>query len=171
LFNPFAHRVVVTVVFTFFCLFQPTLSSYATSAIAANAKPVKVASTVVEKLVSVDLLTLLKHPKPYLQKRVVFFGTFSSFSSLGLDYPPALRESKNHVAVLLFRPDTLPVHKIPLSEVKLFVRRTESEKLPDLETNDVVRFEATLFSTALGDVWLDVNKLTITEKAPRKPKD
>ena len=146
--------------------------AYAVTQVAIPAKAAsKTAHSVAVKATPVGLQALLKNPQPYLHKPVVFSGTFSTFSSLGLDYKPALREAKNYVTVLLFRPDVLPAHKIPLSEVKIFIRRKESEKLPDLETNDVVTIEGIPFSTALGDVWVDLTKVTVTQKTPRKPAD
>lgn len=146
--------------------------AYAVTPVAVPAKATnKTTHTVAVKATPVGLQALLKNPQPYLHKPVVFSGTFSTFSSLGLDYKPALREAKNYVTVLLFRPDVLPAHKIPLSEVKIFIRRKESEKLPDLETNDVVTIEGIPFSTALGDVWVDLTKVTVTQKTPRKPVD
>jgi hypothetical protein len=146
--------------------------TYAVTPVAVPAKATsKATHNVAVKATPVGLQTLLKNPQPYLHKPVVFSGTFSTFSSLGLDYKPALREAKNYVTVLLFRPDVLPAHKIPLSEVKIFIRRKESEKLPDLETNYVVTIEGIPFSTALGDVWVDLTKVTVTQKTPRKPVD
>ncbi len=173
LFQVATPRTLLTLALAVFCFFQPALTSQATSVAVSTApsQHAKVATKATVKPVAVDLITLLKQSKTYLHKPVVFSGTFSSFSALGLDYKPAFRDSKENVALLLFRPDALPAHKIPLAEVKIFIHRKESEKLPDLETNDLVTIEATPFSTALGDVWLDVNKLTITQKAPRKPKD
>jgi hypothetical protein len=169
--NHFVNKVLVAV-----C----AVAMLTTGSMATAIKPVEVtvkvpttktAHTVAVKPTSVGLQALLKNPMPYLHKPVVFSGTFSTFSSLGLDYKPALREAKNYVTILLFRPDVLPEHKIPLSEVKIFIRRKESEKLPDLETNDVVTIEGIPFSTALGDVWVDLTKVTVTQKTPRKPVD
>jgi hypothetical protein len=162
-------RVLVALFLVAGCLFQPISSALATT-LTPPAKAVATLKTA-KKPVSVELLTLLKTPTAYLQNPVKFSGTFSSFSSLGLDYKPAFRDGKDHVLLLFFRPDALPAHKIPLSEVKIFIQRKESEKLPDLETNDLVTIIGTPFSNALGDVWVDVNQLTITQKAPRKPKD
>ena len=55
------------------------------------------------------------------------------------------------------RPDT--DKNIPLPEMKLFLRRTDAEKLIDLKENDKVQFSGVVFSNALGDVWVDVDKL------------
>ena len=171
LFEAITPRTFLWIALIGFCYFQPHLISIATPSTSAVTPVYQKITSTTTKPLAVDLITLLKQPKLYLHKSIVFSGQFSSFSSLGLDYKPALRESKNNVALLFFRPDALPTHKIPLAEMKLFIHRTESEKLPDLETNDLVTVEATPFSNALGDVWLDVNHLTITQKAPRKPKD
>ena len=168
LFQTLSARLLLSFLVLIACAIAPNLTASATAV-----TPAKVAHTAVKpaKPVAVNLITLLKHPDAYLHKPVQFSGTFSSFSSLGLDYKPAFRDGKEHVGLLLFRPDALPAHKIPLAEVKIFIHRKESEKLPDLETNDLVTIVGTPFSTALGDVWVDVNTLTITQRAPRKPKD
>jgi lysyl-tRNA synthetase class II len=108
---------------------------------------------------------LVKNPQKYLKQSVRFEGVVSGFSSLGLDYKPALRDSKNHVGLLVYRSDVWPKYKIPLSELKLFLKRTANQKLPDLNQNDVVSLEGTLFSTALGDAWVDITSYKLLQKA------
>ena len=89
---------------------------------------------------------------------------FDKFSTLGLDYKPAFRSSDDYISFLIKRDDT--THDIPLSEMKLFLTRTEAEKFIDLKTNDEVEIKGVVFSDALGDTWVDVKQLTITKKAP-----
>jgi hypothetical protein len=126
-------------------------------------------TTVVAKpTVSLSAIELVKTPKAYLGKPVVITGKFSGFTALGLDYKPALRDAKTHVGLLLFRPDVGAQYKIPLSELKLFIARKESERLPDLEPNDEVELRVTLFSDALGDAWGDVTQFKVLQKAPKK---
>ena len=48
--------------------------------------------------------------------------------------------------------------------MKLFLKRTDAEKLIDLKENDKVQFSGVVFSNALGDVWVDVDKLSKVKK-------
>ena len=50
--------------------------------------------------------------------------------------------------------------------MKLFLKRDVAEKFIDLKTNDEIQISGTVFSDALGDAWIDVNKLTLIKKAP-----
>ena len=69
---------------------------------------------------------------------------------------------------LIKRDDTS--FNIPLSEMKLFLKRETAEKFIDLKTNDEVEITGTVFSDALGDTWIEVNELKITKKAPEEKK-
>ena len=80
-------------------------------------------------------MELVKNPGAFLNKTVHFEGHFSSYTNLGLDFPEALRESKTHVGLLVFRGDVYPQYHIPLSELKLFVPRKGNEKLEELNFN------------------------------------
>lgn len=64
---------------------------------------------------SVTTDQLVAKPQDYLNKDIKFTAKFASFSSLALDYKPALRSSRNYLSFLVFRPDT----HIPFSEIKL----------------------------------------------------
>ena len=94
---------------------------------------------------------------------------FDKFSTLGLDYKPAFKSSDDYISFLIKRDDT--THDIPLSEMKLFLKRDEAEKFIDLKTNDEVQIKGVVFSDALGDTWIDVKQLTILKKAPEEKKD
>ena len=113
-------------------------------------------------------MELVKNPGAFLNKTVRFEGHFSSYTNLGLDFPEALRESKTHVGLLVFRGDVYPQYHISLSELKLFVPRKGNEKLEELNPNDAVSIEGKVFTTVLGDPWVDVIKLTKTSSAPVK---
>ena len=77
--------------------------------------------------------------------------------------------SDDYISFLIRRDDS--AHDIPLSEMKLFLKRTEAEKFIDLKTNDEVEIKGVVFSNALGDAWIDVKQLTVTKKAPEDKKD
>lgn len=50
---------------------------------------------------------------------------------------------------MIQRPDVTD-HNIPLSELKIFLKRAEAEKHIDLNAGDEVEFTGKVFSTALG---------------------
>jgi lysyl-tRNA synthetase class II len=89
---------------------------------------------------------------------------FDKFSTLGLDYKPAFKSSDDYISFLIKRDDT--TFNIPLSEMKLFLKRDKAEKFIDLKTNDEIQIKGKVFSDALGDAWIDVEELTVTKKAP-----
>ena len=91
---------------------------------------------------------------------------FDKFSTLGLDYKPAMRSSENYISFLIQRPDVTD-HNIPLSELKIFLNRTEAEKHIDLNSGDVIEFTGKVFSNALGDPWMDVDKFTVISTKPK----
>ena len=91
---------------------------------------------------------------------------FDKFSTLGLDYKPAFKSSDEYISFLIKRDDTS--YDIPLSELKLFIKRDEAEKFIDLKSNDEISITGTVFSDALGDAWVDVKSLKIIKKAPEK---
>ncbi|MBO5435731.1 hypothetical protein J6A31_08055 [bacterium] len=128
--------------------------------IAPEAKPVK------KTYLAVNALDMVKNPAFYLNKNVKIVGKFDKFSTLGLDYKPAMRSSEDYITFLIQRPDVLD-HNIPLSEFKIFLKRAEAEKHIDLDAGDSIEFSGKIFSTALGDVWMDVDNfrvLTIKKK-------
>ncbi len=115
-------------------------------------------------------LDVVAKPNFYLNKNIKISGKFDKFSTLGLDYAPAMRSSDNYIAFLIQRPD-INDHNLPLSEMKCFLPREEAEKYIELNSGDRIEFYGTVFSNALGDVWIDVknfkpidNKKTVSEK-------
>lgn len=118
----------------------------------------------------VNALDMVAYPANYLNKKVTVKGKFDKFSTLGLDYAPAMRSSEEYITFLIQR-DDVKDHNIPLSEMKVFLKRTEAEKHIDLNAGDEIEFSGTVFSNALGDVWMDAEKFTVlTQKTKEEAK-
>lgn len=49
----------------------------------------------------------------------------------------------------------------------MFLNRTEAEKHIDLNSGDEIEVCGRVFSTALGDVWMDVEKFTVIKTNPK----
>lgn len=129
------------------------------------------AQTVAKSYMQANPLDMVASPNRYLNKYVKIRAKFDKFSTLGLDYEPAMRSSEDYISFLIQRSDS-PSHNIPLSEMKIFMKRTEAEKHIELDSGDEIEFCGKVFSTALGDVWLDVDKFTVlTVKAPKEKAD
>ena len=109
-------------------------------------------------------LEIVANPVKYLNKYVTVKGKFDKFSTLGLDYAPAMRSSEEYITFLIQR-DDVKDHNIPLSEMKIFLKRSEAEKYIELNAGDEIQFGGRIFSNALGDVWMDAENFTVlTEK-------
>ena len=131
----------------------------------ATAQPVAVQQTAtVNQSAEISPHAIVNNPKAYLNKKVVMKSKFDKFSTLGLDYKPAFKSSENYISFLVKRSDTN--YDIPLSEMKLFLSREQAEKFIDLKANDEIKIVGTVFSDALGDAWVDVESLTVINKAP-----
>lgn len=113
--------------------------------------------------VKAEPLKIVENPEKYLNKNVTFNADFVSYSSLGLDYEPAKRESTKYIGILIKRDDVTD-HVIPLSEMKIFIERELAEKHADLESGDKIVLSGKVFSVALGDPWFDVKELTVMSK-------
>ena len=109
---------------------------------------------------------IVNSPKSYINKTVNIKAKFDKFSTLGLDYKSAFKSSEEYISFLIKREDTN--YDIPLSEMKLFLKREDAEKHIDLKTNDEISIVGTVFSDALGDAWIEVQKLDLIKKAPEK---
>ena len=120
-----------------------------------------------QKVINVSPLAVVNNPHKYLNKTVKMQATFDKFSTLGLDYKKALRPSNKYIGILIQRDDVID-HSIPLSEMKLFLKKELAEKHIDLDAGDKIELSATVFSTALNDPWLDVNDLKIIKKAKKE---
>lgn len=116
--------------------------------------------------VYISPLEVLAHQSKYLNKQVFLKAKFDKFSTLGLDYTPAMRTSADYIAFLVQR-DDVSSHNIPLSEVKFFLKREYAEKFIELDTGDLIEIDGKMFSNALGDVWIDVNQINIKEKVKK----
>lgn len=116
------------------------------------------------QIISTTSLNIVANPTKFLNKKVKMQATFDKFSTLGLDYEKALRASTDYIGILIQRDDVID-HNIPLSEMKLFLSKELAEKHIDLDTGDKIEIIAKEFSTALGDPWLDVEKITVIKKA------
>ena len=147
------------------CSIVLTTSNVCTEKVIAEPIATATAQMEVQKT-ALTPLAIVVSPKNYLNKTVTFNAKFDKFSTLGLDYKPALRSSEEYISFLVKRDDT--TIDIPLSEMKLFLKREEAEKFIDLKTNDEIQITGVVFSDALGDTWIDVNKLVIVRKAPVK---
>lgn len=112
---------------------------------------------------TVNALDMVASPSRYLKKYVTVKGKFDKFSTLGLDYEPAMRSSEDYITFLIQRADVKD-HNVPLSEMKVFLKRAEAEKYIDLSAGDEIEFSGTVFSNALGDVWMDAEKFTVLSK-------
>lgn len=118
---------------------------------------------------SVSPIELVNKPSSYLGKNVKFDATFNKFSTLGLDYKPAMRSSKDYISFLVKR-DDVSDHIVPLSELKIFIKRAAAEKLVDLESGDKIEVKGKVFSNALGDAWMDANEVkNLSPKPAKKP--
>ena len=75
----------------------------------------------------INSLDIVANPAKYLNKKVAIKGKFDKFSTLGLDYAPAMKSSEEFITFLIQR-DDIKDHNIPLSEMKIFIKRAEAEK-------------------------------------------
>lgn len=115
----------------------------------------------------VSPLDLVSNPSAYMGKKVKFQAKFDKFSTLGLDYQPAMRSSENYITILIQRPDVSD-HDVPLGELKIFMDRKAAEKHIDLNSGDEVEIAGTIFSKALGDAWLNVDNFTVVKTFPKQ---
>jgi hypothetical protein len=115
-------------------------------------------------------LDIVANPYKYLNRNVKINAKFDKFSTLGLDYPPAMRSSEKYISFLIQRPD-ITNHNIPLSEMKIFLKKEVAEKNIDLDAGDEVEFSGKIFSTALGDAWMDVDNFKVTKKIKKDTKN
>lgn len=118
------------------------------------------------KVINATSLNIVAAPNKYLNKTIKMQATFDKFSALGLDYSKALRKSTDYIGILIQR-DDVSDHNIPLSEMKLFMKKDMAEKFIDLDTGDKIEITAKVFSTALNDPWLDIEKLVVIQKAKK----
>lgn len=109
---------------------------------------------------STNSLDIVANPTKYLNKHVKIKAKFDKFTTLGLDYKPAFRSSDKYITFLIKRDDVIN-HTIPLSEMKNFLERSEAEKYVDLSPGDEIEYSGVVFSDALGDAWVSVDKFNV----------
>ncbi len=139
-------------------LFNEALSQNAQQAPKAQTQSVKKVAPI-----NTTSLNIVNNPAKYLNKTVKIQATFDKFSTLGLDYKKALRDSKDYIGILIQRDDVID-HNIPLSEMKLFMKKDMAEKHIDLDSGDRIEIVAKEFSTALNDPWLDIISISVIKK-------
>lgn len=116
-----------------------------------------------KEFLTVSPLDLVNNPKNFMDKNIKMQAQFVKFTTLGLDYDRAMRDSKDYISVLIKRPDVAKQYTIPLSELKLIIKRDAAEKLIDMKSGDKIEITGKVFSSALNDPWVDVYKLTSLE--------
>ncbi len=126
-------------------------------------------STPVSEPTTVNSLDVVRYPQKYLNKTITMKATFDKFSTLGLDYKPAMRSSQDYIGILIKREDVVD-HTVPLSEMKMFLKRDLAEKNINLESDDKIQITGKVFSTALGDPWIDITEIKVLQKAPKTDK-
>lgn len=115
-------------------------------------------------------LDVVANPTKYLNKRIKIRAKFDKFSALGLDYKPAYRSSEKYISFLIKR-DDVTNHTIPLSEMKNFLLRDEAEKYIDLKQGDEIEYCGVVFSDALSDAWISVDKFTVLSQQSKDEKN
>ena len=153
-------------VFNFGCIAEAQNATKQTPVVA-----VKIDETQYQTANSLDVVN---HPNNYLNKKIKMNATFDKFSTLGLDYKPAFRNSKEYISFLIRRNDVVD-HVVPLHcRVRYahehFLYRDIAEKFIDLESGDKIEVYGRVFSSALGDPWIEVEHLKIIQKMPSKKK-
>lgn len=118
---------------------------------------------------NVNALDLVANPNRYLNRNIRIRAKFDKFSTLGLDYPPVNRPHEKYISFLIQRPDIIN-HNIPLSELKIFLKKEVAEKNIDLDAGDEIEFTGKVFSTALGDPWVDVADFRVVNKVKKEEK-
>ena len=163
--NKIKNLVLILAVAAGISVFAAPSSYYSNNQLLVNTNTLQ-SQTATKSYVTVNPLELVARPNFYLNKNVKIRAKFDKFATLGLDYKPAMRSSEKYISFLIQRPDVYD-HNIPLSELKIFLNRTEAEKHIDLNSGDIVEFEGRVFSTALGDPWMDVDKFTVISTKPK----
>ena len=143
------------------------LDKTVTNSVQATIAPTKVTPS--DNYICVTPLEIVANPDKYLNKKVKFKASFDKFSTLGLDYKPAMRDSQKYISYLIKRDDVTD-HTVPLSEMKIFILRSEAEKFIDLDSGDIIEVYGKVFSNALTDAWVDTEKLVVIEKKNKDTK-
>ena len=106
-----------------------------------------------------ELVDLVSEPAKYLGKKIVIEGEFYSFSTLALDYEPAMRSSKDYIGLVLARPDQT---EIPLVELKIAAAlKSFKEKNLNLEHGNKLAIKGKVYAVALGEPWVEVEEISL----------
>jgi hypothetical protein len=119
-------------------------------------------------IVMVTPKELISNPKVYQKKNVQLQGVVSGFSALGLDYPRVKFPAKDYVTLVIYRQDVPEQFKIPLTELKLFLKRDVIKDIKRLGQGDTISLQGTVVSDALGDAWVDVAKITVLKSVQKE---
>jgi hypothetical protein len=133
------------------------------SSLAATSTVINAPSAPQVQYTDVNALDLVSNPYKFLNRHIRIRAKFDKFSTLGLDYPAVNRPHEKYISFLIQRPD-ITNHNIPLSELKIFLSKDLAEKNIDLDTGDEIVFTGKVFSTALGDPWVDVDAIKVVNK-------
>lgn len=144
-----------------------SLSLITLSILGFNNFCINYANAVETAVKTVSPVAVVCNPDNYLNQNITFEAEFVSYTSLGLDYKPAFRDGSKYIGILIKR-DDVKTHVIPLSEMKIFITREMAEKNMDLDSGDKIRISGKVFSTALGDPWVDVKTFTVLTKKEKK---
>lgn len=130
----------------------------------------KPANTIVKSnYVETNPVDVVAHPEKYLNKNLLFNTMFVAFTSIGLDYEPINRASSKYIGVMIYNNEPNDII-LPLSEMKLFLKREDAEKHIDLESGDKIKVYGTVFSTAMGDPWVDIKEIEVISQK-NKPQE
>ena len=78
-----------------------TVDFNASQAAQTAVKQTKPAAVKTEPAITVAPSEVVKNPSKYLNKNITFSANFVSFTTLGLDYKPAFRDSSKYIGVLI----------------------------------------------------------------------
>jgi hypothetical protein len=125
----------------------------------------------IENVVNVSTTELVDKPHEFLNKNVKFTAKFFAFTTLPLDYKPAMKSSKTHLGLLVLRPES----RTPFSELKIAMPMPKEKDpanslLTSLKDGDVVEITAKVFGTPMDEPWVDVLRLKRISSAPDKDK-
>jgi len=162
--NLFRNILYTALIFSFM-----SINADFTNVYAAVSAPVKQTSSSAVSYLNVSPLDVVNCPSKYLNKNITFTAEFVAFTSLGLDYKPAMREASKYIGILIKRPDVAD-HTVPLSEMKIFVKREIAEKNIDIEAGDKIKISGKVFSNALGDPWVDASSFTMLSQKNKTEK-
>ena len=159
-------KIIIALAFLMFTIYTTNLSAYCATPTKAPTKT----QTQQAQIINTTSLAIVQNPNKYLNKTVKMQATFDKFSTLGLDYKKAFRDSTKYIGILIQR-DDVANHNVPLSEMKLFLKKELAEKHVNLDTGDKIEITAKVFSTALNDPWLDVENLVVIKKVAADKQD